>query len=157
MGRLANIFRQSGCRSFAEAGWQPVGQVGSHFIVVKSGRPRQSFHSAAPRAVGGYIAQSHPCVRHDSRGFLTLVQNELLQFCLWGHARRAKWFAQVKPSETLTLCQTFKGRWSDELAHLVSALLPDAGQMRIWWACSASGSATTHRSLDPLLQLGTAT
>jgi len=72
MGRLANIFRQSGCRSFAEAGWQPVGQVGSHFIVVKSGRPRQSFHSAAPRAVGGYIAQTHPCVRHDSRGFFDL-------------------------------------------------------------------------------------
>ena len=37
MGRLANISGKEAARAFARAGWQRVGQVGSHLVLTKPG------------------------------------------------------------------------------------------------------------------------
>ncbi len=37
MGRLGNISGKEAARAFEKAGWQPIGQVGSHLVLVKSG------------------------------------------------------------------------------------------------------------------------
>ena len=37
MGRLANISGKGAARAFQKAGWKPLGQVGSHLVLVKSG------------------------------------------------------------------------------------------------------------------------
>ena len=37
MTRLANISGKAAAKAFQKAGWQPVGQVGSHLVLVKAG------------------------------------------------------------------------------------------------------------------------
>ncbi|MBI5394374.1 MAG: type II toxin-antitoxin system HicA family toxin [Verrucomicrobia bacterium] len=37
MGRLANISGKEAVKVFQKSGWQPVGQVGSHLVMVKPG------------------------------------------------------------------------------------------------------------------------
>ena len=37
MGKLANISGKDAAKAFERAGWRPIGQVGSHLILVKSG------------------------------------------------------------------------------------------------------------------------
>jgi predicted RNA binding protein YcfA (HicA-like mRNA interferase family) len=37
MGRLANISGRDAAKAFQKAGWQPLGQVGSHLVMVKPG------------------------------------------------------------------------------------------------------------------------
>ena len=37
MGRLANISGKEAAKAFQRAGWQPIGQVGSHLVMVKAG------------------------------------------------------------------------------------------------------------------------
>jgi len=37
MGKLANISGKEAAKAFARAGWQVVGQVGSHLVMTKSG------------------------------------------------------------------------------------------------------------------------
>ena len=37
MGRLANISGKAAAKAFEKAGWQPIGQVGSHRVMVKAG------------------------------------------------------------------------------------------------------------------------
>jgi predicted RNA binding protein YcfA (HicA-like mRNA interferase family) len=37
MGRLANISGKEAAKAFEKAGWQPIGQVGSHLVMVKAG------------------------------------------------------------------------------------------------------------------------
>ena len=37
MGRLANISGKEAAKVFQRIGWQPVGQVGSHLVLVKPG------------------------------------------------------------------------------------------------------------------------
>ena len=37
MGRLANISGKEAVKAFRKAGWQPIGQVGSHVVLVKPG------------------------------------------------------------------------------------------------------------------------
>lgn len=37
MGRLARISGKEAEKAFQKAGWQPVGQVGSHLVLVRSG------------------------------------------------------------------------------------------------------------------------
>jgi predicted RNA binding protein YcfA (HicA-like mRNA interferase family) len=37
MGKLANISGKEAAKAFQKAGWQPIGQVGSHFVLVKPG------------------------------------------------------------------------------------------------------------------------
>ena len=37
MARLANISGKEAVAAFAKAGWQPIGQVGSHFVMTKPG------------------------------------------------------------------------------------------------------------------------
>ena len=37
MARLANISGKEAARAFQKAGWQPLGQVGSHLVLVKPG------------------------------------------------------------------------------------------------------------------------
>lgn len=37
MGRLANISGRDAAKAFQKAGWQPMGQVGSHLVMVKPG------------------------------------------------------------------------------------------------------------------------
>jgi predicted RNA binding protein YcfA (HicA-like mRNA interferase family) len=37
MGRLTNISGREAVKAFAKAGWHPVGQVGSHLVMNKSG------------------------------------------------------------------------------------------------------------------------
>jgi len=37
MGRLANISGRETAKAFQRAGWQPLGQVGSHLLLVKPG------------------------------------------------------------------------------------------------------------------------
>ena len=38
MGRLGNISGKEAVKAFQNAGWQPIGQVGSHLVMVKQGR-----------------------------------------------------------------------------------------------------------------------
>lgn len=37
MGRLTNISGKEAIRAFAKAGWSPIGQVGSHLVMIKKG------------------------------------------------------------------------------------------------------------------------
>ena len=37
MGRLGNISGKEAVKAFQKAGWQPIGQVGSHVVMVKPG------------------------------------------------------------------------------------------------------------------------
>ena len=37
MGKLANISGKEAVKAFQKAGWQPIGQVGSHLVMVKPG------------------------------------------------------------------------------------------------------------------------
>ena len=37
MGRLANISGKEAAKAFHHAGWQAVGQVGSHLVMIKPG------------------------------------------------------------------------------------------------------------------------
>jgi len=37
MGRLGNISGKDAVKTFQKAGWQPLGQVGSHLVMVKAG------------------------------------------------------------------------------------------------------------------------
>jgi len=37
MARLANISGKKAVKAFQKAGWQPIGQVGSHLVMVKPG------------------------------------------------------------------------------------------------------------------------
>jgi predicted RNA binding protein YcfA (HicA-like mRNA interferase family) len=37
MAKLANISGKDAVRAFAGAGWQPLGQVGSHLVMIKPG------------------------------------------------------------------------------------------------------------------------
>jgi predicted RNA binding protein YcfA (HicA-like mRNA interferase family) len=37
VARLANISGKEAVKAFQKAGWHPIGQVGSHLIMVKSG------------------------------------------------------------------------------------------------------------------------
>jgi predicted RNA binding protein YcfA (HicA-like mRNA interferase family) len=37
MGKLANISGKEAARAFEKAGWQKIGQVGSHAVMVKPG------------------------------------------------------------------------------------------------------------------------
>lgn len=37
MGKLANISGKEAAKAFQKAGWQPIGQVGSHLVMVKPG------------------------------------------------------------------------------------------------------------------------
>jgi predicted RNA binding protein YcfA (HicA-like mRNA interferase family) len=39
MGRLANISGKEAAKAFAKAGWEVMGQVGSHVVMTKSGVP----------------------------------------------------------------------------------------------------------------------
>jgi predicted RNA binding protein YcfA (HicA-like mRNA interferase family) len=37
MGRLANLSGKEAVKAFQKAGWEPIGQVGSHLVLVKPG------------------------------------------------------------------------------------------------------------------------
>ncbi len=37
MGKLGNISGKEAAKAFQRAGWQPIGQVGSHLVLVKAG------------------------------------------------------------------------------------------------------------------------
>jgi len=37
MGKLANISGKDAAKAFQRAGWYPIGQVGSHLVLVKKG------------------------------------------------------------------------------------------------------------------------
>ena len=37
MGRLNNISGKEAVKAFQKAGWQPIGQVGSHLVMIKPG------------------------------------------------------------------------------------------------------------------------
>jgi len=37
MGKLGNISGKEAVKAFQKAGWQPIGQVGSHLVMVKPG------------------------------------------------------------------------------------------------------------------------
>ncbi len=37
MGKLSNISGKEAVKAFQKAGWEPVGQVGSHLVMIKSG------------------------------------------------------------------------------------------------------------------------
>ena len=37
MGRLGNISGREAAKAFEKAGWQPIGQVGSHLVLIKPG------------------------------------------------------------------------------------------------------------------------
>lgn len=37
MGRLGNISGKEAVKAFQKAGWQPIGRVGSHVVMVKPG------------------------------------------------------------------------------------------------------------------------
>jgi predicted RNA binding protein YcfA (HicA-like mRNA interferase family) len=37
MGRLAGISGREAAKAFQRAGWEPIGQVGSHLVLIKQG------------------------------------------------------------------------------------------------------------------------
>jgi predicted RNA binding protein YcfA (HicA-like mRNA interferase family) len=37
MGKLANISGKEAAKAFRKAGWRPIGQLGSHLVLVKPG------------------------------------------------------------------------------------------------------------------------
>jgi predicted RNA binding protein YcfA (HicA-like mRNA interferase family) len=37
MGKLGNISGKEAAKAFTKAGWQPMGQVGSHLVMTKAG------------------------------------------------------------------------------------------------------------------------
>ena len=37
MGKLGNISGREAAKAFQRAGWEPIGQVGSHLVMVKTG------------------------------------------------------------------------------------------------------------------------
>jgi predicted RNA binding protein YcfA (HicA-like mRNA interferase family) len=37
MSRLANISGKEAAKAFQKAGWQPIGQMGSHLVMIKPG------------------------------------------------------------------------------------------------------------------------
>lgn len=37
MGKLGNVSGKEAAKAFQRAGWTPIGQVGSHLVLVKSG------------------------------------------------------------------------------------------------------------------------
>ena len=37
MGKLANISGKEAAKAFQKSGWEPVGQVGSHLVLIKFG------------------------------------------------------------------------------------------------------------------------
>lgn len=37
MGKLGNISGKDAARAFRKAGWEPIGQVGSHLVMIKKG------------------------------------------------------------------------------------------------------------------------
>lgn len=37
MAKLANISGKEAAKAFQKAGWQPIGQVGSHLVMIKPG------------------------------------------------------------------------------------------------------------------------
>jgi predicted RNA binding protein YcfA (HicA-like mRNA interferase family) len=37
MGKLGNVSGKEAAKAFQRAGWEPIGQVGSHLVLVKSG------------------------------------------------------------------------------------------------------------------------
>jgi predicted RNA binding protein YcfA (HicA-like mRNA interferase family) len=37
MGKLGNISGREAAKAFQRAGWEPIGQVGSHLVLVKKG------------------------------------------------------------------------------------------------------------------------
>lgn len=37
MGRLGNISGKEAVNAFKKAGWEPIGQVGSHLVMIKQG------------------------------------------------------------------------------------------------------------------------
>jgi len=37
MGKLGNISGRDAAKAFQRAGWEPIGQVGSHLVLVKKG------------------------------------------------------------------------------------------------------------------------
>jgi predicted RNA binding protein YcfA (HicA-like mRNA interferase family) len=45
MGTLANISGKEAVKAFAEAGWQTVGQVGSHLVMTKSSQTQPIYPS----------------------------------------------------------------------------------------------------------------
>jgi predicted RNA binding protein YcfA (HicA-like mRNA interferase family) len=53
MGRLGNISGKEAAAAFARAGWQAIGQVGSHLIMTKTGqRANLSIHQHKELSVG---------------------------------------------------------------------------------------------------------
>jgi predicted RNA binding protein YcfA (HicA-like mRNA interferase family) len=47
MGRLGNISGKEAVKAFQRAGWQKIGQVGSHLVMVKAGLRVNHFNSSA--------------------------------------------------------------------------------------------------------------
>lgn len=37
MGKLGNISGREAAKAFQRAGWEPIGQVGSHLVMIKTG------------------------------------------------------------------------------------------------------------------------
>jgi hypothetical protein len=58
MGNLANISGKEAVKAFQKAGWETVGQVGSHLVMVKAGAD-QSLYPAAQRAFSWDSSSPH--------------------------------------------------------------------------------------------------
>ncbi|MDD3925660.1 MAG: type II toxin-antitoxin system HicA family toxin [bacterium] len=73
MGRLNNISGKDAVKAFQKAGWQPIGQVGSHLVMVKPGmRANLSIPQHRELSVGTLRA----LIRHSEltvEEFLTLL------------------------------------------------------------------------------------
>ncbi|MBN1592401.1 MAG: type II toxin-antitoxin system HicA family toxin [Candidatus Coatesbacteria bacterium] len=53
MASLGNISGRKAARAFQKAGWQPLGQVGSHLVMVKPGiRVNLSIHQHKELSIG---------------------------------------------------------------------------------------------------------
>ena len=72
MGKLANISGKEAAKAFQKAGWQVMGQVGSHLVIVKAGsRANLSIPQHKELSVGTLRA----LIRHAS-----LTVDEFLAF-----------------------------------------------------------------------------
>ncbi len=62
MSRLSNISGKDAARAFQKAGWQPVGQVGSHLVMVK---PSARVNLSIPQHKELSIGTLRALIRHS--------------------------------------------------------------------------------------------
>ena len=80
MSKLGNTSGKEVVKAFSKAGWQPVGQVGSHLVMTKPGQRANLSIPQHKELSVGYAARSDSSVRHDSGRVLRTTVAPLCRF-----------------------------------------------------------------------------